>query len=129
MPITGGMNNKKGILRCNNEEHYAYDRFDLFIYELNQYYTKKASRIFSRYNKEALTWYLELFKNIYEYCEKVYMIDDKEFVDNIISSGSSAINNREKAIKYMELAKKYWEIKSDKLKCYGIVFKRDDFKN
>lgn len=126
MPITGGMNNKKGTLRCNSAEQYAYDRFDLFIYELNLYYNKKPSRIFSKYNKEALIWYLGLFNNIYEYCEKIYMIDDKEFVDDIISSGSSAITNRGKAIKYMKLAEKYWKMKSDKLKCYGVNIKLED---
>uniref|UniRef100_UPI0026100331 hypothetical protein n=1 Tax=Clostridium sp. TaxID=1506 RepID=UPI0026100331 len=108
MPITGGMNNKKGILHCNSEENYAYDRFDLFIYELNQYYNEKPSRIFSKYNKEALIWFLKLFNNVYEYCQKIYMIDDKEFVDAIILSGSSTIINRERAIEYMKLAKRYW---------------------
>lgn len=126
MPITGGMNNKKGILRCNSEENYAYDRFDLFIYELNQYYNKKPSRIFSRYNKGALIWYLGLFNNVYEYCQKIYMIDNKDFVDDVISSGSSAIINREIAIQYMKLAKRYWKIKSDKLKCYDIDLESGD---
>lgn len=110
MPITGELNCKKGLSKHYQEEK-SMDRFDLFINKLDSYYENKNREIFSKRNQEALEWYLNQFSNIYDYCKKIYFIDDKKFVDEIIESGKRPINSRESALNYMDLAKRYWELK------------------
>lgn len=125
MPITGGMNNIKGRLRSANnfrKETYSFDRLDVFIHELSLYYEQESNCIPGRYNKDALNWFLHLegINTIYKYCKEVYLIDDEIFVDELISSGCKPIVDRESAIKYMKLAKKYWQYKKNKLESMGI---------
>lgn len=125
MPITGGMNNTKGCLRCvgeNGIESRSFDRLDLFLYELNKYFNgDKTTRIFSSHNKDALVWYLGLFNSdIYSYCSTIHLIDNKEFVNELIASGKRPINNGIAAKEYMELALRYWCLKANKLREYNI---------
>lgn len=126
MPITGGMNNTKGIMlrgiHNGKKDIAAFDRLDVFIRELSLYYKQESNHILRRYNRDSLSWYLSLkgINNIYKYCEKVYLIDDKDFVDEIISSGNQPIVDRESALKYIELAERYWQFKKTKLKSRGI---------
>lgn len=124
MPITGGMNNTKGCLRCfvgDTRENIALDRFDLFIRELDKYYKGEESWILSRYNKDALSWYLSNFKDVYQYCADVYFIEDRELVDRFILSAEMPIVNRENAVKYMELALEYWGMRMEKFREFGIL--------
>lgn len=124
MPITGGMNSKKGILRYNGDEvaeSKPLDRFDIFINELDRYYKIGETRLFSRYNRDALAWYLSNFSNVYEYFKDIYLIDNPEFVNKIIQSGSKPISNPQQVLNYMKLASEYWELKADSLKGYGII--------
>ena len=121
MPITGALNNKKGTSK-HPEEAKSLDRFDYFINMLNDYYTTGNEMIFMKFNKEPLKWYLGKFNDIYDYCEKIYLIDDKDFVDEIIDSGKKAIITRESALNYMKLAQKYWTKRREKMKSYGVFF-------
>ena len=59
-------------------------------------------------------------QNIYEYCKKIYLIDDEEFIKSIIEKAPKAIIDIDSAIDYMKFAWKYWKMKSLKLKQYNI---------
>lgn len=148
MPKTGGMNNKKGAFGY-------YDRFDEFIYYLSQYFKESKEKRYE-YAKENL-WYnswkkestlkplcdfLDLFPNVYDYCNKIYFIDNKKyslsdgkvvegFVGYLIEEGektAKVVNDKKvkeekkkivgviNAQKYCELAEMYWGIRTIKMK-------------
>ncbi len=107
MPMTGSLQLIKQ--NCDN------DRFDVFIYTLNKYYTTGILDHARKRNKEALETYLELFDDIYDYCYKIYMINSKEFVNKIILQGQEPINCAARVVEYMELAEKFWNIKKEAL--------------
>lgn len=118
MPITGGLQGVKQI--------YAQDRFDKFVVLLKQYYDlpkgERDKHIFITYrkgygrgkicveNKEALKAFLGKFDNHFEYCKKIYFINES-FVEELILQGCKPINNGKRVIEYMKLAKDYWEIR------------------
>lgn len=117
MQSAGGLQIFKGMLE--------YDRWDIFIYELNQYF-KCESKIeraktqlckylarssFHPVNKKFLTQYLDLFDNIYEYCKQVYFIEDEEFISTIISERPKKIIDAEDIVRYMNLAENFWNLK------------------
>ena len=119
MPMTGGMNNVKGMLQ--------QDRIDRFIYVLYDYFKNKNNitnykhHIFSqcRSNKiiqESLSEYLSLFDDIYDYCRKIYKIDDAQFVERFIESGSKEISTANQVREYMNLAEQYWKMKAEFIK-------------
>lgn len=119
IPMTGGMNNVKGMLQ--------QDRIDRFIYVLDDYFKNKNNitnykhHIFSqcRSNKiiqEALSEYLSLFDDIYDYCRKIYKIDDAKFVERFIESGSKEISTANQVREYMNLAEQYWKMKAEFIK-------------
>ncbi|MDI9215607.1 hypothetical protein [Clostridium tertium] len=103
MPITGGLQLIKGA--------YEYDRPDVYVYELSKYYETGTLRNSVHRNKEALDAYLNLFDDIYDYCAKIYMIKNHEFVDKIIDQGKDSIDSGEKVVRYMELAEEFWNNK------------------
>lgn len=100
----GGMNNFKNTKR---------DRIDRFIFQLNKYFESKDSKIFShaRNNKEVLAAYLALYKDIYDYCEKIYIMD-KSMVDRFLESGKKEdFKTGEDVVEFMQLAEDYWKNK------------------
>ncbi|WOV84730.1 hypothetical protein PGH26_02045 [Sporosarcina jeotgali] len=107
MPATGGMNSFKGIK--------PFDRLDTFVYHLNQYYTKKDELILSnsRYNKQPLIDFLNTFDNIYDYCKKIYFLSNKDFVDRLILEGERPLLVPKDVVRYMQLAKDYWNEKEN----------------
>lgn len=110
----GGMNNFKNIKR---------DRIDRFIFQLNEFFKNKDNKIFShaRKNKEVLEAYLSLFKDIYDYCEKIYKMD-KSMVNRFLKSGEKEdIKTGEDVVEYMQLAEDYWRNK------HNFIFHRIDF--
>lgn len=124
MPITGGLNSTKGILRCENGiEKKGFDRPDVLIAELEKYYGKKPARIFRKTNSATLTWYLNLFaeRSIAGYCEDIYLIDDGIMLQRFIDLSKKPICDYNTAIEYMTLAYDYWEMKKVKLLAYGIT--------
>lgn len=108
MPMTGGLQLVKGACQ--------YDRLDMFVYRLSEYYITKGNdkSVLNRArpnNREALETYLKLFYCIYDYCAKIYMIYDKEFVDKIISQGKEPIDSGSSVVRYMKLAEEFWDYK------------------
>lgn len=107
MPITGSLQLIKGACQ--------YDRLDMFVYKLSIYY--ETDTLNPKYrNREALETYLNLFDGIYDYCEKIYMINSKEFVNEIIAQGKELIDSGARVVRYMELAEKFWDNKKQTLK-------------
>lgn len=114
MPITGGMNNFKGCLRVKSgekSEPKAYDRLDAFLVELDKYYNGEHTAILARTNGEYLAWYLGLFRDVYDYCGRVYLIQNRRFVDELLTSGKNMLADRESVLQYMDLANRYWNLR------------------
>jgi hypothetical protein len=124
MPVSGKLNNFKGAV------FDKYDRLDRFVYELSEYYLDKEKnrRILSMsgINEEPLENFLEVFRekrvrdgeeidtSIYNYCQKIYFIDQKDFVNELIENGKQPIDTRENLKSYMELAHNYWKFRTKK---------------
>lgn len=111
MPATGAMGNFKGSEK--------FDRLDCFICSLNEFYTNGNYRVLTEAkgkNKEYLLNYLNFFDDIYDYCRKIYFIEDREFVDRIIENGQKPLESREDVVRYMNLAIEYWNRKEQYFK-------------
>ena len=124
MPITGGLNNTKGTLRCENGiEKKSFDRPDVLIAELEKFYKGVPARVFRNTNREALEWYLNLFaeRGIAGYCKDIYLFDDEDMLQRFLKLAKGPISDSDTAIEYMELARDYWKMKETKLMEYGIT--------
>lgn len=124
MPCTGGMNCKKW---------FKYrDKFHRLIYALSKYFelrkNNKDENTLKDYIKdnlltirrnmqdkgkrvETIFHFLNFFKDIYDYCEKIYLLSGKKgrvFVDKLIKVGEA---NDLDLKAYCELAKEYWKIR------------------
>ena len=121
MQALGNMQGVKG------EEDY--DRLDVFIHKLNQYFEGSPDEVVcsAGRNREFLEKYLHGFRDIYDYCEKIYFIDNKEFVDEIIRQGALPIAGCRDVIRYMDLADEFWRRK--RIKIEEIYRKRGSVKN
>lgn len=113
MPVTGGLNNFKGM-RCER-----YDRLDTFIYDLDEYYSAEVSnrdktRVgkyrSNNVNSVYRNQFLNQFDDVYDYCKQVYFIE-KEFVNRMINHGKKPIISRDDVVRYMDDALDYWHIK------------------
>lgn len=102
----------------------TYDRFDTFIFQLNEYFLGRPDVILSKAtecNKPALEQYLKMFKkddvkeSIYNYFETIYFINDRKFIDKVIEQGTLPIGKREEVIRYMNLAEEFWLKKEQQL--------------
>lgn len=125
MPTTGGMNNFKGkvyfdenkiIYKKNGWHNSAYDRLDTFVYCLNELFVNKNELVLScstQANKSCIEEYLKTFSDIYDYCRKIYFVDNSDFVKRLIKNGSKPINNSVDLKQYMEIAIEYWKIKEN----------------
>lgn len=102
MPRTGNLQSvKKGI---------GNDRLDAFLCCLNEYYLQGNNFIFnysSYKNTPFLKSFLDLFHNVYEYCEVIYHIDTN-LTHDLILSGGRAIDSPNRVIEYMKLANSFW---------------------
>ncbi len=114
MPVSGGLNNFK--------ESIGFDRIDTFLYALNLYYEDKTDSFILNYGqinpanstlKRILKDYLDSFGGIYNYCSKIYHIDDKKFIDELCDNGKKAILTASDIDKYIELATKFWQKKEE----------------
>lgn len=107
MPVSGGMNNIKADL--------GFDRIDTFLYCLQQYYNGLDSiflnhgfpRMPYTHPRNDLKKFLDSFgegeEGLYNYCQKVYHVSDKEFVKRLCESGKKAILNTEDIDDYLNL--------------------------
>ncbi len=108
----------KGI---NNE---WLDRLDSFIYLIREYYRtdyndRDSCQIIlnSTYaNKNTLRKFLDDFIDVYDYCNNIYFIKDKTFVEKLIEEGQKPMNSGERVVEYMELAFDFWEKKNEGIK-------------
>ena len=133
MPVTGGLNNTK--------KSVGNDRLDVFLLALKLYYQENGypSLLLSSGKQSLVYWsdinvlkeYLDSFDGLYDYCDKVYHINE-ELVDLLCESGRTPIDSAERVVKYIELAKKFWLQKdeyykksNDRVKtCYQTILKR-----
>ena len=98
---------------------YCDDRLDRFVFFLKMYYEtpeKEKTCIIScasNENREGLIQYLDSFESVYDYCKKVYFIQENSFVDKLCKTGSGILKASSDVIEYMELAQEYWAIKED----------------
>jgi hypothetical protein len=110
LPVTGGLNNIKKSL--------GNDRLDTFLFTLKLYYDKGYSSLILSAsagsnppfikNRNMLKEFLDSFGNIYNYCEKMYHIRDKDFVDMLCASGSKPIDTAERVKDYLGIADRVW---------------------
>lgn len=110
LPVTGGLNNIKKSL--------GNDRLDTFLFILKLYYDKGYSSLILSAsagskppfikNRNMLKEFLDSFGNIYNYCEKMYHINDKEFVNTLCESGSKPIDTAERVKDYLGFADRVW---------------------
>ncbi len=119
MQTVGNMQKSKRI-GISNEK---YDRFDSFIYHLDEYYKEakdKRNDTFiaknsSKSNRPFLIEYLNTFENLKEYCKKIYFIYDDNLIERLIANGQNPLNY-DVMLKYMDLAETYWEVKNEAIK-------------
>jgi len=94
------------------------DRFDTFISMLDEYYSTNENEkanlgitINAGVNINGLQGHLDLFDDIFDYCEKVYFIKEEDFVLRIIEEGKQKIEDADDVERYMKLAIDYWKMK------------------
>lgn len=108
MPMTGNLQGFKG-LKCQ------HDRLDIFLYHLSKFYKTKDEYILSMAVPkvyERLKTFLGFFNDVYHYCNKVYHIENKGFVDRLIENGEKPIETADDVIRYMDLAIEYWHMRA-----------------
>lgn len=114
MQSMGNMQGFKGGNFCEG------DRLDRFVFFLNEYYhiahkyrtnTSVASNA-SPQNRDALIAYLNIFVDVYDYCNKIYFLTvEEKLINDLIISGSKSIDSAYRVIEYIELAIRFWEVK------------------
>lgn len=115
MPCKGNLQGVKGAI--------GKDRLDTFVYILSLYYSQEKIEIVlnksSYENCESLRLYLNQFKDIYDYCQKIYFIS-QSLTDQLIENGKKAITSGKDVVTYMELANQFWQEKAQYYKSMGI---------
>lgn len=132
MPQTGGLNNIK--------QSIGNDRFDTFIWLMNQYYTglevlilNAGSKNMHIENRKRLKKFLDSYDDVYDYCKDIYGIDTG-YVNKLIKHGKKPIISPTDYYEYIELALEFWEkrmeqysikdyIKSDEYEKYTRAIK------
>ena len=125
LPVTGGLNKLKGSLFFDDNGSIKYseeiqsgkqlDWFDTFIFVVNEYYKdkKKDTLLLScsknKPNEPCLIAFLEIFKNVYDFCNKLYQVNDKKLIDMLIKNGEKDIITIDDVERYCLLALIFWE--------------------
>lgn len=125
MQVMGNMQGIKSKGLFLNRKYEYLDRLDTFVYMLSCCLNKIGTdelnndsiiqNVTAVENKEELKKYLKEFSNIYDYCKKVYFIEEKEFVDKVIESGKKPITSGKEVVGYMSLAFQFWNKKKEYL--------------
>lgn len=110
MPVNGALNLIK--------QSIGNDRLDTFIYIIKLYYDGITSiilnyggiKVYTK-NRELLKGYLDSFSNIYDYCRKIYHIEE-DLTNELLELGSKAIDTPEMVDTYLNYALKFWSQKS-----------------
>lgn len=124
LPTTGGLNNVKGSLYFDGGNiNYSsqqisgkqLDRLDTFLAIVDDYFNKKSDLILSytkgKPNEKCLENFLKNFKNIYDFIDKIYRVNNEEFINKLICNGRKSIENINDVERYCLLAKEYWKLK------------------
>lgn len=128
MQTKGNMQGFKGSC-LNNGVYASLDRADTLVSYLASYYQLQERQKDTSYilvnagaNKKTLKNYLDSFDGIYNYCNKIYFIEDKVFVDRMIEEGCLCVNTGKDVIRYMLLALEFWDRKEVQIKkIYGNI--------
>lgn len=126
LPTTGGLNNVKGGLYFDEQGKIEYstekeygkqlDRLDTFIAVLDDYFNKKSELILGytkgKPNEQSLKNFLNKFTDVYDFVNKIYKLNDKEFINELICDGRKPIENVNDVKRYCRLAKEYWKLKN-----------------
>ena len=122
MQTKGNLQGFKGVC-LKNGVNLPLDRADTFVKYLYKYYSLEESQKDDSYilknakaNKNILKEYLNLFEDVFDYCEKVYLINDRNFVKRMIREGGLVIENGEDVVRYMNLALEFWDRKELQIK-------------
>lgn len=123
--VMGNMQGFKSKGLFLNRKYECLDRLDTFVYMLSCCLNKIGTDELNNdpiiengmavANKEELKKYLKEFSNIYDYCKKVYFIEDKEFVYKVIEAGKKPITSGKEVVGYMSLAFQFWNKKKEYL--------------
>ena len=123
LPVTGGLNNLKGSLLFDDNGFVKFskvkqsgkqlDRFDTFIFVVNEYY-KNCNKLLLSYskntvNEECLIAFLETFNDVYDFCNKLYQLYDRKLIDILIENGEKDIITIYDVERYCLLALNFWE--------------------
>jgi len=127
LPTTGGLNNVKGSLYFDDSGNINYssqkiygkqlDRLDTFLAIADDYFNKKSDLILSytkgKPNEQFLINFLKIenFAGIYDFIDKIYRVNDIEFINKLICNGRKSIENINDVERYCLLAKEYWKLK------------------
>jgi hypothetical protein len=123
MPMSGNLQSTKANI--------GNDRIDVFIRMLDHYYRNNENVLMnytSYENMPFLKEYLDIFNNIYQYCDVIYHID-RSLVDELIESGKKAIDTPERVIDFMSLAYRFWHQKLENLKRIIASSKKEELLN
>lgn len=115
IPSKGNLQGVKGSI--------GKDRLDTFVYILSLYYSKEKIEIVlnksTSENCESLRLYLNQFKSIYDYCNKIYLISES-LTHKLIENGKKAITSGKDVVTYMELANQFWQEKAEYYENMGV---------
>lgn len=110
MPCTGGLNNAKGQKRFTDflkmiDQYFTDKKIDPLFRSMGpKYIDEKKQEEVTQRKRQCLIDYFELFEGIYDYCKKIYLIDNEEFIRKLLGSNINADE-------YRELMFEYWEIR------------------
>lgn len=122
LPMTGALNNIKKSL--------GNDRFDTFVYFMNQYYEGVKVPIINAGsinmgigNRLILENFLDSYNSALEFFEDIYGLE-KHFVNKLIKSGKRTITKEEDYCYYLKLAHDYWNSRLSQKKIQDYLDKR-----
>ena len=102
---SGNMQGAKGTI--------GLDRLDVWLLILDMKYRYNINMLQNHCTMEncsKIEKFLNLFDNVYDYANTIYHINRK-LVDKLIESGKRPLDSAENIIKYMSLAKEFWNQK------------------
>lgn len=120
LPTIGGCNNIKGVIISD------FDRFDTFLYYVNEYLTKGNDKVLpplDSVNYSIIKAFFDKFHetekkhSIYIFCAIMYnrgkelTDEEKSLIDDLISNGSQTIRTEKYFVNYLDLAERWWAFK------------------
>lgn len=119
MQTVGNMQRLKSRgLRIGPDDYEWMDRLDSFIFLLSKYFENRNNKTLLKdnagVNYQKLCSYLSKYDSIYDYCHRVYFIQD-ELVDRLRENGGKYIKDEGVAKEYILLANAFWQQKRDNI--------------